>query len=145
MPNYYELLEVSPNASPEVLKKAYYTLIQQYHPDQFHSNYKQFATQRTQALNEAYRILSDPIQRKQYDRRLALQQESRSPYLNAALKHSALKILFIGILVYTALSWSGHFMKLALSLPLVKWIVIPLLLYGVYRGFRLVRRLKARA
>ena len=31
--NYYKILEVDKNASPEVIEKAYKTLVKKYHPD----------------------------------------------------------------------------------------------------------------
>ena len=31
--NYYEILEVNKNASPEIIEKAYKTLVKKYHPD----------------------------------------------------------------------------------------------------------------
>ena len=31
--NYYEILEVDSKASPEVIEKAYKTLVKKYHPD----------------------------------------------------------------------------------------------------------------
>ena len=31
--NYYEWLEISKNASPEVIEKAYKALVKKYHPD----------------------------------------------------------------------------------------------------------------
>ena len=33
MKNYYEILEVDSKASPEVIEKAYKTLVKKYHPD----------------------------------------------------------------------------------------------------------------
>ena len=33
MKNYYEILEVNPRASEEVIKKAHQVLIKKYHPD----------------------------------------------------------------------------------------------------------------
>ena len=31
--NYYNILEVNKNASPEIIEKAYKTLVKKYHPD----------------------------------------------------------------------------------------------------------------
>ena len=31
--NYYDILEVNKNASPEIIEKAYKTLVKKYHPD----------------------------------------------------------------------------------------------------------------
>ena len=31
--NYYDILEINRNASPEIIEKAYKTLVKKYHPD----------------------------------------------------------------------------------------------------------------
>ena len=33
MKNYYEILEVNPKASKEVIEKSYFVLVNRYHPD----------------------------------------------------------------------------------------------------------------
>lgn len=70
--NYYELLEVSPNASPEVLKAAYKSLIQRYHPDRNPGDRQ--AAERSQSIVQAYQILSDSAKRATYD--LSLKQQA---------------------------------------------------------------------
>lgn len=67
----YDLLEVSPNASPEVIKAAYRQLALKYHPDkQPNARARQQAEERMKQINAAYDILSDPARRAEYDRRL---------------------------------------------------------------------------
>lgn len=70
MKNYYELLEVSEKASPEVIKKAYITLVKKYHPDLQPNGKKKSAEEKIKEINEAYEVLSDKIKRENYDRKL---------------------------------------------------------------------------
>lgn len=63
-PDYYEVLQVHPKASPLMVKKAYRTLLLAGgHPDLGGSKLD------TQLLTEAYKILSDPDKRLAYDQR----------------------------------------------------------------------------
>ena len=64
---YYEELEVLPTASPEVIRMAYRALARKYHPDVYKGN-KVFAQEKMTRINEAYSVLSSPIQRQEYDR-----------------------------------------------------------------------------
>jgi hypothetical protein len=63
--DYYEILQVSPNAEPEVIASAYRRLARKYHPDAYAGR---DATERMRELNEAYEVLSDPARRAEYDR-----------------------------------------------------------------------------
>jgi curved DNA-binding protein CbpA len=67
--NLYELLEISPVASDEVIKAAYRVLSSRYHPDKNLGT--ESATHAMSAINRAYAILSDPARRKAYDSLLA--------------------------------------------------------------------------
>lgn len=53
--NPYEILGLKPGASQEEIKKAYRTLIKQYHPDQYGDNpLKSLAEEKTREINAAY-------------------------------------------------------------------------------------------
>jgi molecular chaperone DnaJ len=62
--DYYEILGVSRNASPDDLKSAFRTLARKYHPD---VNKEADAEERFKEINEAYAVLSDPDKRRAYD------------------------------------------------------------------------------
>ena len=61
MIDHYSTLGVSKNSNADDIKKAYRKLASQHHPD------KGGDTSTFQKIEEAYRILSDPNQRQQYD------------------------------------------------------------------------------
>jgi curved DNA-binding protein len=63
--NYYELLGVERNSAPEEIKKAFRRLARQYHPDLNPGD--KTAEEKFKEFNEAYRVLSDPAARSQYD------------------------------------------------------------------------------
>jgi len=63
--DYYEILGVKRDASPEEIKKAYRKLAMKYHPD--HSGGNAANEEKFKQISEAYAVLSDPEKRKQYD------------------------------------------------------------------------------
>ena len=65
--NYYDILEVSPKASVEVIEKAYRVLAKRYHPDTAESMSSIEAEEMMKRLNEAYGILSNSVLRAEYD------------------------------------------------------------------------------
>lgn len=65
--NYYDILEVNKNASPEIIEKAYKTLVKKYHPDLQENDLKIKYEEKIKKINEAYSILSDFEKRKNYD------------------------------------------------------------------------------
>ncbi len=70
MKTLYEILEVSENASKEIIEKAYKVLAKKYHPDLQPEAEKQKAEKMMKQLNEAYSILIDEQKRKEYDNKL---------------------------------------------------------------------------
>ena len=72
--NYYELLELTPQATADHIKRAFRAQIAKYHPDKVQHLGKEFqamAADRAAELTEAYRILSDADRRAEYDRAFA--------------------------------------------------------------------------
>ena len=67
MKNYYEILEVNPKASKEVIEKAYRVLAKKYHPDLYTGDKQRYAEKKIKEINEAYNVLSDDFLREQYD------------------------------------------------------------------------------
>ncbi len=63
--DYYQVLGVSRDATPEEVNKAFRRLAMKYHPDR---NKSDDAHDRFKAINEAYEVLSDPERRVMYDR-----------------------------------------------------------------------------
>lgn len=64
--DYYEILEVSKNASGEEIKHAFRRLAMQYHPDRNPGNKE--AEAKFKEINEAYEVLKDEQKRAAYDR-----------------------------------------------------------------------------
>lgn len=88
-PDYYELLDVPPEATAAEVKAAYYRQAKKYHPD--HNRGSEGAEERFKLIAEAYRVLGERERRADYDawleRRYRLR---RAPELaEMAGKHSA--------------------------------------------------------
>jgi DnaJ-class molecular chaperone len=64
--DHYRVLQVTRDAEPEVIERAYRALARKHHPDRAAGD-KQRAHSRMQEVNEAYRVLSDPERRRHYD------------------------------------------------------------------------------
>ncbi|MES2139900.1 MAG: J domain-containing protein [Bacteroidota bacterium] len=64
--DYYKILGLKKDASVEDIKKAYRKLARKYHPD-LNPNNKE-ANKQFQQINEANEVLSDPENRKKYDK-----------------------------------------------------------------------------
>jgi len=67
--NYYKLLGIDPKADRQTVKQAYLAKIKEWHPDK-NPDRREEAEEKTKVLNQAYHILGDPEQRKNYDRML---------------------------------------------------------------------------
>lgn len=78
--NYYDILEINKNASPEIIEKAYKTLVKKYHPDLQQNNQKNNYEEKIKKINEAYEILSNPENKKNYDLNLENNEISIDDY-----------------------------------------------------------------
>jgi DnaJ domain len=61
--DYYEILQLSPNADTDTISRVYRTLVKRYHPD----NRETGNERKFNDVVQAYRVLSDPERRASYD------------------------------------------------------------------------------
>jgi curved DNA-binding protein CbpA len=73
--DYYQILSISVDAEPIVIKAAYIALIKFYHPDAETGD-----EQKAKDINEAYGVLRDPIKRKEYDNTRTVEDEINSAF-----------------------------------------------------------------
>jgi len=72
--DYYEVLQLSPNADPDTVTRVYHVLVKRYHPD----NQQTGNSEKFHEVVEAYKVLCDPDKRVAYDVRY---DENRSATL----------------------------------------------------------------
>ena len=80
--SHYDTLEVSPQASPEVIRAAYKSLMQRVHPDKHPGNGAM--AERAGLITLAYDTVSDPARRSAYDQSLKAARQADSPSSQAA-------------------------------------------------------------
>lgn len=69
--DYYRILQVNRNASPEDIKKAYRQLSRRYHPD----NAGEVAKEQFEQVQEAYAVLGNQEKRFAYDRKFSVKED----------------------------------------------------------------------
>jgi hypothetical protein len=84
--SYYDTLEVSQNASQEVIRAAYRSLLQRYHPDKNPGDAS--AAARSVSIVEAYQVLSDPERRAAYDASLRMRRTAGSGAKSGRTAHT---------------------------------------------------------
>lgn len=67
MVDFYQVLDVAKDASPEVIKQNYRRKSKEFHPDR---NSSSWARQQFETVQEAYQTLIEPDSRRQYDQSL---------------------------------------------------------------------------
>ncbi|MGH2467563.1 MAG: J domain-containing protein, partial [Candidatus Limnocylindrales bacterium] len=70
----YRILQVHPEADPDVIQAAYRRLARRYHPDTPGGSGERMAE-----LNAAYAVLNDPVRRADYDRQQGLEDLPAGP------------------------------------------------------------------
>ena len=80
---YYSILQINRNASPEIIEKAYKTLAKKYHPDlQQTAEAKKESEEILKDINEAYEVLSNKDKKQEYDNILRINTISQEDYDN---------------------------------------------------------------
>ena len=77
MPDYYNILGVSRDASEQEIKKAYRTMSLKYHPDR---NPSEEAKSKIQEINAAYEVLGDEGKKQNYDMGGTGDDEGHGPF-----------------------------------------------------------------
>ncbi|MEP0813326.1 MAG: DnaJ domain-containing protein [bacterium] len=88
--NYYQILGLKTDATPDEIREAFRKLMRKYHPD-LSELPREEATIKSAEINEAYRVLSDPKKRADYDNLLRLRGEKVITYKQEP-KHDEPKI-----------------------------------------------------
>jgi curved DNA-binding protein CbpA len=73
--DYYEMLRVSPGAEIESIQRVHRALAARYHPD----NLETSDLERFLLVNEAFKVLSDPEKRKEFDAKYKTKKENPMP------------------------------------------------------------------
>mmetsp|Transcript_13920 Transcript_13920/g.30057 ORF Transcript_13920/g.30057 Transcript_13920/m.30057 type:complete len:348 (-) Transcript_13920:530-1573(-) len=91
--DFYAILGVSPAAEQKELKRAYYNLIRELHPDKLGSASEPFAASAAELcvlLNEIYDVLSDEDKRATYDALAGFSGNSVNPFLDTSFARDQL-------------------------------------------------------
>ncbi|KAF6266417.1 hypothetical protein COO60DRAFT_1474816 [Scenedesmus sp. NREL 46B-D3] len=84
--NFYEILGVSPLASPKDIKRAYYIMMKDVHPDLCPvGSGDDDSTEFCMLLNDIYETLMDPERRAMYDALAGFSAASINPFLDTSL------------------------------------------------------------
>jgi preprotein translocase subunit Sec63 len=126
MKDYYQILEIHPDASLEVMNNAYRALVRKYHPDLYHTSDKSRMERRMQEINEAYNVLSNAASRAEYDRRYTARAPHRptAPMPARTLRRPLKNMLLWGIGSFVLLKFLAQPL---LASPLLRLV----LLFGV--------------
>jgi len=76
--DYYEILQIDKNSSTKEIKKHYYKLAKEYHPDKNNG----ISDENFKLLSEAYSILSNPKKRYLYDMKLLFKENLGEDFIN---------------------------------------------------------------
>lgn len=93
--DHYEVLQIVPDATQQVIEAAYRRLAQKYEPD---AGADPQAAIMMRALNEAHQVLTNPIARAEFDRLRAARQRAPGPPLTLpVVPQSARRYLWAGL------------------------------------------------
>lgn len=88
---FYEILEVSTDATAEDLRSAYFEQARKYHPD---TNASELAHDHFLRIQAAYEVLSDPEKREKYDATLSISHEKEES-IRAKISYSRTSLMHL--------------------------------------------------
>lgn len=77
--DYYSILGVARNATPDQIRARFLELARSVHPDRFQGAGRAEAEERFQAVTEAFNVLSNPDRRRRHDLELSRPEGASSP------------------------------------------------------------------
>ena len=135
MKDYYHILEIHPEASPEVMQKAYRTLVQQVHPDRFHTRDKSRMNAKMRELNEAYETLGNETSRRRYDEsyRRAIANGALDPAMGPSRGDKLRNLVFWALGTYWILQL---LLRPLLPSPLLRLLLLAAVVFFMLKHFR---------
>lgn len=88
MKDYYEVLEVSRNASKDTINKIFKIHMKACHPDLFQGDEKIKAEEKSKEYTEAYNVLSDDNERAKYDEQLKAEESQSNTQLQTIIEEN---------------------------------------------------------
>lgn len=113
-PNYYTLLGLTKDATPEEIRRAYREAARRYHPD---VNSEPGETELFIEIKEAYDILSDPGERAEYDTRVAPETESAAAKIEVLYNRDRLPRIAEPQLVYALIRLGAQNQATSTAIP----------------------------
>ncbi|KAM0734264.1 DnaJ-like protein subfamily C member 30, mitochondrial [Formica fusca] len=101
--NHYDTLKITPHATQNEVKSAYYKLSLQYHPDKNKSGY---AREKFQDISDAYEVLGNHDLRKNYDRDIMIRQSPMSTTAQEPISYYKDKVYSDSSKIYNFDEWT---------------------------------------
>jgi DnaJ-class molecular chaperone len=111
MSNYYDILEISKDATQEEIRRAYKRCALKYHPDKLQDD----GSDKFKLVNEAYQILGDPEQRRIYDGDFWNTMNVFIMMMQQFMKTQNKKQLILDITISLADIYQGNIKKITLT------------------------------
>jgi len=99
--DYYEILDIPRDASVEEIKRAYRNLARRYHPD---INKDPEAVEKFKKVSTAYKILSDPEKRKEYDTSFQVESKPQEESEEEAAEETSSRFKLLAAAIFRVLA-----------------------------------------